>query len=564
MYFITTGAFAIFLEPWHLDIFEFLDLKKNSGVEDQRARDLFYGLWVPNLFMQRVADDDIWTLFSPNEVPELPDCHNERFDEIYKHYEKTKQTKHKREIKARVLWEAILTAQMETGTPYMLYKDAVNYKSNQKNLGTIQSSNLCCEVCEYTSPEEIANCNLASLALPMFLKKDLTFDHEKLFEIVKIVVRGLNKVIDVNDYPVPQAKLSNLRHRPVGLGVQGLADLFIMMRLPFDSEEARALNKDIFETIHFASLTASNELAQEEGCYETMRKPHPITGEIAPIARGIFQFQLHYEYQLKMHKSYSDIPMPDKGAIYPSSGRWNWDGLSQKIVEQSGIRNSLLNAPMPTASTSQILGFNESFEPITSNIYVRRTLAGEFVCVSRHLVQDLIRLGIWNPLMKDKLIANNGSVQKIAEIPADLKAIYRTVWEISQKSIVEMAADRQAFIDQSQSMNIHMQNVNFGKLGAMHFYGWKRGLKTGMYYLRSKPAVDAVKFTIDPSLIKEQQEQDRVEKALRPDASMKNRNSRASDEVPIINLLNTEEIKRQREAMICSLNNPDECKVCGS
>lgn len=458
------GSFAIYLEPWHADIFDFLDLKKNHGKEEQRARDLFYAMWTPDLFMQRVKDDGEWTLMCPNECPGLADTYGEEFEKLYTKYES--EGRGRKTIKAQDLWFKILESQIETGTPYMLYKDAANKKTNQQNLGTIRSSNLCTEIMEYTAPDEVAVCNLASLALPKYVNNG-TFDHDRLFEVTYQVTKNLNRIIDENFYPVKEAENSNMRHRPIGLGVQGLADTFILMRLPFDSPQAKQLNKDIFETIYYASMTASKDLAKEEGAYSTF--------EGSPVSKGIFQF--------------------DMWNVKPSD-RWEWDVLKEEVKEH-GVRNSLLLAPMPTASTAQILGNNEAFEPYTSNMFTRRTLSGEFVIVNKHLLRDLNDLGIWNDSLKNKLIAANGSVQNIDEIPQNLKDLYRTAWELSQKDIIEMAADRGAYIDQSQSLNIFMENANFAKLTSMHFYGWEKGLKTGMYYLRTKAARDAIKFTVD-------------------------------------------------------------------
>ena len=459
------GSFAIYLEPWHADIFAFLDLRKNHGKEELRARDLFYALWVPDLFMKRVEKNEEWALFCPKEAPGLADCYGETFERLYQKYER--EGRARETVKAQDLWFAILEAQIETGTPYMLYKDAANGKSNQQNLGTIKSSNLCTEIIEYTSPKEIAVCNLASIALPKFINEAGKFDHQKLYDVTYVITKNLNKVIDINYYPVPEAKTSNLRHRPIGIGVQGLADTFLRLRMPFDAPEARGLNKDIFETIYFAAMTASKDLAKQQGPYET------FVG--SPISKGIFQF--------------------DMWGVEPSSGRWDWEDLRDQ-VQTYGVRNSLLIAPMPTASTSQILGNNECFEPYTSNIYTRRVLSGEFIVVNKHLLQDLIALGLWDESMKNALIAANGSVQPIARIPQHLKELYRTVWEVPQKAIIDMAADRGAYICQSQSMNIHLQDANFAKLTSMHFYAWKKGLKTGMYYLRTKAAADAIKFTV--------------------------------------------------------------------
>ncbi|MDX2305141.1 MAG: ribonucleoside-diphosphate reductase subunit alpha [Microscillaceae bacterium] len=463
------GAFAIYLEPWHADIFEFLDLKKNHGKEEMRARDLFYAMWIPDLFMQRVEENGEWPLFCPNEAPGLPDVHGKEFDALFLQYER--EGRARKVVKAQDLWFKVLEAQIETGNPYILFKDHANNKSNQKNLGTIRSSNLCTEIIEYTSEDEVAVCNLASLSLSKFVI-DGKFDHHKLFEVTQVVTRNLNKIIDINYYPVIEAQNSNFRHRPIGIGVQGLADAFIMLRMPFESEEAKQLNKEIFETIYFAALTASKDLAKQHGTYQS----YPGS----PISQGIFQF--------------------DMWNIKPDSNRWDWDGLREEILKH-GVRNSLLLAPMPTASTSQILGNNECFEPYTANVYTRRVLSGEFVVVNKHLLKDLVKLGIWDEKMKNKLIAANGSVQNIDEIPQELKDIYKTVWEVKQKNIVDMAADRGAFICQSQSLNIHMPDPTFAKLTSMHFYAWKKGLKTGTYYLRTKPAADAIKFTLDKQAI---------------------------------------------------------------
>ncbi len=492
------GAFAIYLEPWHADIFDFLELKKNHGKEELRARDLFYGLWIPDLFMQRVENDEAWSLFCPNEAPGLYDCYGGKFEKLYHQYEK--EGRARKTIRARELWEAIIDSQVETGTPYLLYKDAANKKSNQQNLGVIRSSNLCTEIIEYTAPDEVAVCNLASIALSKFVREDRSFDFDKLVEITRVVTRNLNKVIDINYYPIPEARKSNLRHRPIGIGVQGLADAFILMRLPFDSEEARKLNRDIFETIYFAALTESCQLAREEGAYETFPG--------SPASQGQLQFDLWN--------------------VQPSK-RWDWTSLKANI-KKHGLRNSLLVAPMPTASTSQILGNNECFEPYTSNIYSRRTLSGEFLVVNKHLLKDLVGLGLWSDSMKERIIAANGSIQHIEEIPDELKALYKTVWEISQKAIIDMAADRGAFICQSQSMNLFLKSPSAAQLTSMHFYAWKKGLKTGMYYLRSQAAVDPIKFTIDQKLQK----------------------SRV-----------TAKDLESNEAKACSLDDPD-CLSCGS
>ena len=460
------GSFAMYVEPWHADIMSFLDLKKNHGAEELRARDLFYAMWIPDLFMKRVEADAEWTLMCPNECPGLFDMYGDEFEATYERYEA--EGKGRKTIKARNLWEKILESQIETGTPYMLYKDACNRKSNQKNLGTIRSSNLCTEILEYTSPDEVAVCNLASIALPKFVKNG-EFDHKELFKITKRVIRNLNKVIDRNYYPVKEAENSNFRHRPVGLGIQGLADTFIKMRMPFTSDEAKALNQEIFETLYFASVTASMELAKEESPYSTY--------EGSPMSKGEFQYNM---WGIKDEEL---------------SGRWDWAKLRKQVLK-NGVRNSLLLAPMPTASTSQILGNNEAFEPYTSNIYTRRVLSGEFIVVNKHLLEDLVRLGLWNDDVKDAIMRNNGSIQSIDIIPEDIKELYKTVWELSMKDIIDMARHRGYFIDQSQSLNLFMEGATFAKLTSMHFYAWKSGLKTGMYYLRTKSAVDAIKFTL--------------------------------------------------------------------
>ncbi len=467
------GSFAIYVEPWHADIFEFLELKKNHGKEEMRARDLFYAMWIPDLFMKRVEADGEWTLMCPNECPGLFTTHSEEFEELYTKYEA--EGKGRKKIRARELWEKILESQIETGTPYMLYKDAANRKSNQKNLGTIRSSNLCTEILEYTSPDEIAVCNLASIALPMFVKNG-DFDHKELFKVTKRVTKNLNRVIDRNYYPVKEAENSNMRHRPIGLGVQGLADTFILMRLPFTSDRAKKLNQEIFETLYYAAATASMEEAKKEGSYSTY--------DDSPISNGEFQHNL---WGIKDEEL---------------SGRWDWAKL-RKNIKEHGVRNSLLVAPMPTASTSQILGNNECFEPYTSNIYTRRVLSGEFIVVNKHLLEDLVKLGLWNEELKQELMRANGSIQHIDIIPDEIKQLYKTVWELSMKDIIDMSRQRGYFIDQSQSLNLFMENANYAKLTSMHFYAWKSGLKTGMYYLRTKAAVDAIKFTLDNTKKKE-------------------------------------------------------------
>ncbi len=500
------GSFAIYIEPWHADVFDFLELRKNHGKEEQRARDLFYALWTPDLFMKRVEDNGDWTLMCPNECPGLTDSWGEEFEALYTKYEA--EGKGRKTIKAQDLWFKILESQIETGTPYMLYKDAANGKSNQQNLGTIRSSNLCTEIIEYTAPDEVAVCNLASIAVPKFVKEDRTFDHDKLFEVTYRVTRNLNRVIDRNYYPIPEARNSNMRHRPIGLGVQGLADAFILMRFPFDSEEARQLNKDVFETIYYAACTASKDMAKEDGAYETF--------EGSPASQGKLQF--------------------DMWGVTPSD-RWEWDILKDEIKEH-GMRNSLLMAPMPTASTAQILGNNECFEPYTSNIYTRRTLSGEFIVVNKHLLRDLTKLGLWDDDMKNRLIAANGSVQNIPEIPENLKVLYRTAWEIPQRAILDMAADRGAYICQSQSLNVFMENVNNSKLTSMHFYAWKKGLKTGMYYLRTKAATDAIKFTVDKKY-KTEPQAEQAAAAAKP-----------------------EEMTYEQQVQACSIENGPDCEMC--
>ncbi|KAL7245858.1 hypothetical protein ACSBR2_001064 [Camellia fascicularis] len=516
------GAFAIYLEPWHADIFEFLDLKKNHGKEEHRARDLFYALWVPDLFMERVRDDGEWSLFCPNEAPGLADCWGDEFEILYTRYEK--EGKAKKAVSARKIWFEILSSQIETGTPYMLFKDSCNRKSNQQNLGTIKSSNLCTEIIEFSSPTETAVCNLASIALPRYVRekgvpiesqpskmvgsrdsKNRYFDFDKLAEVTATITANLNKTIDINYYPVEKAKRSNLRHRPIGIGVQGLADTFILLGLAFDSSEAQQLNKDIFETIYYHALKASSAMAAKDGPYETYHG--------SPVSKGILQV--------------------DMWAVMPSE-RWDWTTL-REMISKNGVRNSLLVAPMPTASTSQILGNNECFEPYTSNIYSRRVLSGEFVVVNKHLLHDLSEMGLWSSALKNKIIYENGSVSNIPEIPEELKAIYKTVWEIKQKTLVDMAIDRGCYIDQSQSLNIHMDQPDPGKLTSLHFYAWSKGLKTGMYYLRTRAAADAIKFTVDTSFLNK-------ENAVSVDHD-------------------DEAAKAQ---VVCSLQNREECMACGS
>ena len=513
------GSFAMYLEPWHADVFDFLEMRKNHGKEEQRARDLFYALWIPDLFMKRVEENGDWTLMCPNECPGLPETHSAEFDALYLKYEK--EGKGRKTIKAQDLWFKILESQIETGTPYMLFKDAANAKSNQQNLGTIRSSNLCTEIIEYTAPDEVAVCNLASVALPKFVKSDGTFDHEKLFEITYEITKNLNRIIDRNYYPVIEARNSNMRHRPIGIGIQGLADVFILMRHSFDSDEARKLNREIFETLYYASCTASKDLAKEDGPYETFKG--------SPASKGILQY--------------------DMWDVTPSD-RWEWDVLKDEI-KKHGMRNSLLLAPMPTASTAQILGNNECFEPYTSNIYTRRVLSGEFIVVNKHLLRDLVKLDLWDDDMKNRLIAANGSIQNIDEVPDNIKLIYRTAWEISQRSILDMAADRGAFICQSQSLNIFMENVTNSKLTSMHFHAWKKGLKTGMYYLRTKAAADAIKFTVDKKY--KTQDDTKAAKPAKTDITTKTGKSPKAPEFT------------QEEAIaMCNIENGDDCDMCGS
>ena len=520
------GSFAIYIEPWHADIFDFLELKKNHGKEEMRARDLFYAMWTPDLFMKRVEEDSTWTLMCPNECPGLFDCHGEEFEKLYIKYEK--EGKGRKTINARELWEKILESQIETGTPYMLYKDSSNRKSNQKNLGTIRSSNLCTEILEYTSKDEVAVCNLASIALSMFVK-DGEFDHQALFDVTKQVTKNLNRVIDRNYYPVKEAENSNFRHRPIGLGVQGLADTFILLRLPFTSDEAKKLNEEIFETLYFAAVTSSMEEAKIDKPYQSYKG--------SPISEGEFQHNL---WGIKDDEL---------------SGRWDWKGL-RKLVKKHGVRNSLLVAPMPTASTSQILGNNECFEPYTSNIYTRRVLSGEFIVVNKHLLEDLVNLGLWNEDLKQELMRNNGSVQNIKGIPDDIKELYRTVWELSMKDIIDMARQRGYFIDQSQSLNLFVEGATMSKLTSMHFYGWKSGLKTGMYYLRTKSAVDAIKFTLDNT--KSKAEETKVEVSAEATTSVKEKGKKQVAVEP----LKPEELKQMLDKSKSSED--DDCLMCGS
>ncbi|WP_338172056.1 ribonucleoside-diphosphate reductase subunit alpha [Candidatus Poseidonia alphae] len=501
------GSIAVYLEPWHPDILQFLDLKKNHGKEELRARDLFYAMWTPDLFMERVEQNADWSFFCPNECPGLQDVYGDEFKTMFEDFERRGLARET--VPARTIWDKIVESQIETGTPYMLYKDAANNKSNQKNLGTIRSSNLCTEIMEYTAKDEVAVCNLASIALPKFVNMSTgEFDHQKLFDVTYHATGNLNRVIDVNYYPVEEARNSNMRHRPIGLGVQGLADTFAMLEMNFDGAEARSLNKEIFETIYYAACTASKDAAIAEGPYSTFKG--------SPASKGVLQFDL---WGMNEH-----------------SGRWDWSSLKEEIVEH-GMRNSLLVAPMPTASTSQILGNNECFEAFTSNLYVRRTLSGEFVVLNRHLVRDLIKEDLWSIEMKNEILRHKGSIQAIANIPEKIRNLYKTTWEISQRHVLDMAADRGAYIDQSQSLNIHMVDANPAKVTSMHFYGWKQGLKTGMYYLRTKAAADAIQFTLE---------------------------SKSKDDQTVGGLAERAEDVDSLEAIACSLDTPDDCLMCGS
>ena len=501
------GSIAVYLEPWHPDILQFLDLKKNHGKEELRARDLFYAMWTPDLFMERVEQNADWSFFCPNECPGLQDVYGDEFKTMFEDFERRGLARET--VPARTIWDKIVESQIETGTPYMLYKDVANNKSNQKNLGTIRSSNLCTEIMEYTAKDEVAVCNLASIALPKFVNMSTgEFDHQKLFDVTYHATGNLNRVIDVNYYPVEEARNSNMRHRPIGLGVQGLADTFAMLEMNFDGAEARSLNKEIFETIYYAACTASKDAAIAEGPYSTFKG--------SPASKGVLQFDL---WGMNEH-----------------SGRWDWSSLKEEIVEH-GMRNSLLVAPMPTASTSQILGNNECFEAFTSNLYVRRTLSGEFVVLNRHLVRDLIKEDLWSIEMKNEILRHKGSIQAIANIPEKIRNLYKTTWEISQRHVLDMAADRGAYIDQSQSLNIHMVDANPAKVTSMHFYGWKQGLKTGMYYLRTKAAADAIQFTLE---------------------------SKSKDDQTVGGLAERAEDVDSLEAIACSLDTPDDCLMCGS
>jgi ribonucleoside-diphosphate reductase alpha chain len=521
------GSIAVYLEPWHSDVMDFLDLRKNHGKEEMRARDLFLAMWIPDLFMQRVEADADWTLFSPSEAPNLHETYGEEFETLYCKYEQ--EGKGRRTMKAREVWQKILESQIETGTPYMLYKDAANKKNNQKNLGTLHGSNLCTEIMEYTSPDEVAVCNLASIALPKYIdypatkkldKSKRSFNFQKLYDVTYQITKNLNRVIDVNYYPIPEAKNSNMRHRPIGIGVQGLADLFAMLGIAFTSEEAKKMNREIFETIYFASLTASKDLAKKEGTYESYKG--------SPISEGVFQF--------------------DMWGVAPSA-RWDWESL-RKDVMKNGVRNSLLLAPMPTASTAQILGNNEAFEAFTSNLYKRRTIAGEYTVVNKHLVEDLIERGLWSEDMKLLLIANRGSVQGIEAIPEDIREVYKTVWEMKQKDIIDMSADRGAFICQSQSLNLFVENCNPAKLTSAHFYAWKKGLKTGMYYLRTKAATEAIAgLGIDTEALK------RAAETVKKQAQNLTPHPAEPVSKPTV-------IDSIQEQMACSLDDPDNCVMC--
>ena len=488
------GSFAMYLEPWHADVEDFLRMKNNTGAEEDRARDLFYALWIPDLFMKRVEEDGMWSLFCPNEAPGLSDVVGKEFESLYKKYEDEK--KYRKQVKAQKLWFEVLDSQIETGTPYLLYKDPSNLKSNQQNLGVIKSSNLCTEILEYSSPEETAVCNLASIGLPSFVKEEMVthsdsltykekvFDFEKLRRVVKVVVRNLNRVIDINYYPTPETEVSNMRHRPIGVGVQGLADVFALLKISWESKEASDLNKKIFENIYYAAVETSMDLSKRDGPYQTFQG--------SPSSKGVLQF--------------------DMWGIKPSD-ELDWDKLKKQVIKH-GLRNSLLVAPMPTASTSQILGFNECFEPFTTNIYSRRTLAGEFVVINKYLLKELLDMGLWNDVMKQKIIANNGSIQQLDELPVQMRNRYKTSWELSQKILIDMAADRGAYICQSQSLNLFVADPNYAKLTSMHFYGWKKGLKTGCYYLRTKAPVAAQKFTVEPTLINDDEKKKRERKEL--------------------------------------------------
>ncbi|KAL6430478.1 hypothetical protein ACFW04_007824 [Cataglyphis niger] len=527
------GAFAIYLEPWHADIFDFLELKRNIGDGNMRARDLFYGLWIPDLFMERVYNDERWSLMCPSESPGLADVWGEEFKDLYTRYEK--EGRYKKQVEARDVWVAILRAQVETGTPYMLYKDHCNRKSNHQHIGTIKCSNLCTEVIQYSGPGEVAVCNLASIAVNMFVNtNNKTFDFDKLKTVTKIVTRNLDKVIDVNFYPILETKTSNQRHRPIGIGIQGLADAFLLMRYPFESKEAKELNIKIFETLYYGALEASCELAAKKGVYKTY--------EGSPVSKGILQY--------------------DMWNVKPTN-LWDWNKLKEKIAKH-GVRNSLLIAPMPTASTAQILGNNESIEPYTSNIYVRRVLSGEYVMVNPHLLRDLTARKLWDKDMENEILASFGSVQNIERIPDDLKALYKTVWEIPQKVILEMAADRGAFIDQSQSLNVHIGDPTTEKLTSMHFFGWRSGLKTGMYYLRTKPAANPIQFTVDKSKLRINDSISNASTVINSPVQSPKKNDANDDNVEKRNQLSQEASKNLETMLVCSRKNGEACMSCSS
>ncbi|XP_070149815.1 ribonucleoside-diphosphate reductase large subunit-like [Polyergus mexicanus] len=527
------GAFAIYLEPWHADIFDFLELRRNIGDGNMRARDLFYGLWIPDLFMERVYNDEIWSLMCPYESPGLADVWGDEFKDLYTRYEK--EGRYKKQVEARTVWVAILRSQVETGTPYMLYKDHCNRKSNHQHIGTIKCSNLCTEVIQYSGPGEVAVCNLASIAVNMFVNtNNKTFDFDKLKTVAKMVTRNLDKVIDVNFYPIVETKTSNQRHRPIGIGIQGLADAFLLMRYPFESKEAKELNIKIFETLYYGALEASCELAAEKGVYETY--------EGSPVSKGILQY--------------------DMWNVKPTN-LWDWNKLKEKIAKH-GVRNSLLIAPMPTASTAQILGNNESIEPYTSNIYIRRVLSGEYVIVNPHLLRDLTARKLWDKDMQNEILASFGSVQNIERIPDDLKALYKTVWEIPQKVILEMAVDRGAFIDQSQSLNVHIGDPTTEKLTSMHFFGWRSGLKTGMYYLRTKPAANPIQFTVDKSKLRNNDSISNASTVTNTPIQSPNKDDANDDNVERRNQLSQEASKNLETMVVCSRKNGESCMSCSS
>lgn len=533
------GAFAIYLEPWHGDILNFLNLRKNHGNEEERARDLFYALWIPDLFMEKVEKNEDWCLFSEDQCPGLSDTYGEEFNKLYHKYES--EERYLSKISAQKLWHAIITAQIETGNPFLLYKDSCNFKSNQKNLGTIKSSNLCCEIVEYSSEDEVAVCNLASIALPSFVeisklessdKGKLIFNFAKLHQVAQVVCKNLNRVIDVGSYPVKEAEYSNFKNRPIAIGVQGLSDTFLKLKYAFDSEEAKELNKQIFETIYHGALTMSVKLSEKYGCYESF--------EGSPASQGLLQFDL-WNYKV-------------------NNDMYDWDELKKNIAKH-GLRNSLVTALMPTASTSQILGFTESFEPITSNIYTRRVLSGEFQVVNKYLIDDLIELGVWSNELKDDIIRNNGSIQDIEVIPKDIKRLYRTVWELSQRSLIDLSCDRSPFVDQSQSLNLYLKNPTMSKITSMHFYAWKKGLKTGIYYLRTQAASEAIKFTLDPINTKK--------RVLSDSLANENDVSANSGELVVqqkkIKIEDTKiDIHDNEVILACNINDPEHCESCSA